>query len=68
MLRGDMMRGVGFVVLLAACSDAGWLEQSKMLVDGYDENSSNLHEDPPWSLGMLGPTDIWQATIDLSAL
>jgi len=37
----------------------------KFLVTYY---SSNLHEDPPWSLGMLGPTDIWQATIDLSAL
>jgi hypothetical protein len=38
---------------------------SKFLVTYY---SSNLHEDPPWSLGMLGPTDIWQATIDLGNL
>ena len=40
-------------------------ENGKFLVTYY---SSNLHEDPPWSLGMLGPTDIWQATIDLGAL
>jgi hypothetical protein len=30
--------------------------------------SSNLHEDPPWARAMFGPTDIWQATIDLSQL
>lgn len=41
------------------------ISAGKFLVTYY---SSNLHEDPPWSLGMLGPTDIWQATIDLSAL
>jgi len=30
--------------------------------------SSNLAQDPPWARAMFGPTDIWQATIDLSHL
>jgi len=27
-----------------------------------------LQQDGPWARAMLGPTDIWQAEIDLSAL
>ena len=38
---------------------------SKFLVSYY---SSNLKEDPPWARAILGPTDIWQATIDLANL
>ncbi len=38
---------------------------SRYLVTYY---SSNLQEDPPWARAMFGPTDIWQATIDLSRL
>ncbi len=30
--------------------------------------SSNVPEDGPWARAMFGPTDIWQATIDLSKL
>jgi hypothetical protein len=30
--------------------------------------SSHLADDPPWARAMFGPTDIWQATIDLSDL
>ena len=30
--------------------------------------SSNIIEDAPWARAMFGPTDIWQATIDLSKL
>jgi hypothetical protein len=30
--------------------------------------SSNVPEDEPWARAMLEATDIWQATIDLSAL
>lgn len=30
--------------------------------------SSDLALDPPWFNGMLGPTDIWQGTIDFSKL
>lgn len=41
------------------------IDDNRFVVTYY---SSNLHEDPPWSLGMLGPTDIWQATIDLGKL
>ena len=38
---------------------------SRFLVSYY---SSNLIEDPPWARAIFGPTDIWQATIDLSRL
>jgi hypothetical protein len=38
---------------------------SQFLVTYY---SSNLHEDGPWARAIFGPTDIWQATIDLSKL
>jgi hypothetical protein len=38
---------------------------SRFLVTYY---SSNLHDDGPWARAILGPTDIWQATIDLSKL
>ena len=34
----------------------------KFLVTYY---SSDIEEDPPWARAMFGPTDIWQATIDL---
>ena len=37
----------------------------KFLVTYY---STNLHQDGPWARALLGPTDIWQATIDLSNL
>jgi hypothetical protein len=30
--------------------------------------SSNLNEDGPWARAIFGPTDIWQATIDLDQL
>jgi hypothetical protein len=38
---------------------------AKFLVTYY---SSNLIEDPPWARAILGATDIWQATIDLSGI
>jgi hypothetical protein len=38
---------------------------SKFLVTYY---SSNIKEDGPWARAIFGPTDIWQATIDLSKL
>jgi hypothetical protein len=38
---------------------------SQFLVTYY---SSNLHQDGPWARAILGPTDIWQATIDLGNL
>jgi hypothetical protein len=41
------------------------VQGSTFLVTYY---SSNVHTDPPWSLGMLGQTDIWQAKIDLGNL
>jgi hypothetical protein len=34
----------------------------KFLVTYY---SSNIHEDGPWARAIFGPTDIWQATIDV---
>lgn len=37
----------------------------KFLVTYY---STNLHQDGPWARAILGPTDIWQATIDLNNL
>ena len=37
----------------------------RFLVSYY---SSNLHLDGPWARAVFGPTDIWQATIDLGAL
>jgi hypothetical protein len=45
---------------VAPIDDAG-----RFLVTYY---STNLHEDGPWARAMLGPTDIWQATIDLNNL
>jgi hypothetical protein len=42
---------------VAPIDDAG-----KFLVTYY---SSNIHEDGPWARAMFGPTDIWQATIDV---
>ncbi len=41
------------------------IDADRFLVTYY---SSNLHEDGPWARAMFGPTDIWQATIDLSQL
>jgi len=41
------------------------IDGGKFLVTYY---SSNVKEDPPWARAMFGPTDIWQATIDLSLL
>jgi hypothetical protein len=41
------------------------ITSSKFLVTYY---SSNLHEDGPWARAIFGPTDIWQATIDLANL
>ena len=38
---------------------------ARFLVTYY---SSNLKQDGPWARAIFGPTDIWQATIDLSAL
>ncbi len=42
---------------VAPIDDAG-----KFLVTYY---SSDVEEDPPWARALFGPTDIWQATIDL---
>jgi hypothetical protein len=41
------------------------IDASRFLVTYY---SSNIKEDGPWARAMLGPTDIWQATIDLAKL
>jgi hypothetical protein len=41
------------------------LDTNRYLVTYY---SSNLHADGPWARALLGPTDIWKATIDLSRL
>ena len=38
---------------------------SKFLATWY---SSNTAADPPWYTAMFGPSDIWQATLDLAAL
>lgn len=38
---------------------------SRFLVTYY---STNLHQDGPWARAIFGPTDIWQATIDISKL
>jgi hypothetical protein len=41
------------------------IERDRYLVTWY---SSRLSADEPWLVGALGPTDIWQATLDLSQL
>ena len=41
------------------------IDGDRLLVSYY---SSNVPEDGPWARAMFGPTDIWQATIDLSRL
>ncbi len=41
------------------------IERDRFLVTWY---SSRLSADEPWLVGVLGPTDIWQATLDLSLL
>jgi hypothetical protein len=41
------------------------IDDTKMLVTWY---SSDVVDDPPWTWGMLGLTDVWQGTIDLSKL
>jgi len=41
------------------------IDAQRVLVTWY---SSLLQQDGPWARAMLGPTDIWQAEIDLSAL
>ena len=41
------------------------IDDSRYVVTYY---SSNLADDPPWVRAILGPTDIWQATIDLGGL
>jgi hypothetical protein len=41
------------------------LDASHFLVSWY---SSDLTTDPPWVVGMLGPTDIWLGTIDIGRL
>ena len=40
-------------------------EALRYLVSYY---SSNVKEDGPWARAIFGPTDIWQATIDLGKL
>lgn len=39
------------------------IDDTKRLITWY---SSDVGDDPPWTWGMLGLTDIWQGTIDLS--
>jgi hypothetical protein len=41
------------------------IDRDRYLVTWY---TSPLPSDPPWLLGVLGPTDVWQATLDLSRL
>jgi len=41
------------------------IARHRYLVTWY---SSRLSADEPWLVGVLGPTDIWQATLDLSQL
>jgi hypothetical protein len=41
------------------------IDGDRFLVTWY---SSQIAADRPWILGALGPTDIWQATLDLSQL
>jgi len=41
------------------------IDDDRFLVTWY---SSLVTEDQPWVRALLGPTDIWQATLDLSAL
>ena len=41
------------------------IDRDRFLVTWY---SSGVAADQPWLLGALGPTDIWQATLDLSQL
>jgi hypothetical protein len=41
------------------------IDDNRYLVTWY---SSILAQDGPWARAILGPTDIWQATIDLSLL
>ena len=41
------------------------IDRDRFLVTWY---SSRVAADQPWLVGVLGPTDIWQATLDLSQL
>jgi hypothetical protein len=41
------------------------IDDDHVLVTWY---SSPLSEDGPWVRAILGPTDIWQATLDVGAL
>lgn len=41
------------------------IDADRFLVTWY---SSSILQDGPWARAILGPTDIWQATLDLSAL
>jgi hypothetical protein len=41
------------------------IDDSRFVVTYY---STNIHQDEPWARAMFGPTDIWQATIDLAKL
>jgi hypothetical protein len=41
------------------------IDRHRFLLTWY---SSRIAADQPWIIGILGPTDIWQATLDLSHL
>jgi hypothetical protein len=41
------------------------IDATRFLVTYY---STNIKQDEPWARAMFGPTDIWQATIDLATL
>jgi hypothetical protein len=41
------------------------IDRDRFLLTWY---SSPVAADPPWILAAFGPTDIWQATLDLSQL
>lgn len=48
-----------------AYAGAAAIDRDRVLVTWY---STPLANDQPWVVGIFGPTDIWQATLDLSRL